>query len=329
MPSPTAEPVVITVSNTQGLELEVMSRGAVIRALRVPDRDGRLDDVVLGYDDVQSYVDDRFYLGAAIGRYANRIAGGRFSLDGRTYQLPINDSPNHLHGGPAGFHTATWQPQAEPGRAVLSYRSVDGEAGYPGNLEVEVSYTLTDANELIVAWRATTDRSTPLNLTQHSYFNLRGAGSGTINQHRLRINADHYLPVDETSIPTGERRAVQGTPFDFTVMRPVLDGRAEAYDHCYVLRGESGVLREAAELYEPKSGRVLTVLTTEPGMQLYTGQFLQLMQGKGATRYQPYCGLCLETQRFPDAPNQPSFPSAILRPGTEFRSTTIIRFGIR
>ena len=306
-----------------------MPRGGAIRALRVPDRHGLFDDVVLGYDDVQSYIDDRFYLGAAIGRYANRIAGGRFTLDGRTYELPVNDPPNHLHGGPAGFHTVSWQLRAESSRALLSYRSPDGEAGYPGNLEVEVSYTLTDANELVVVWRATTDRATPLNVTQHSYFNLRGAGSGTIDQHQLRVNAERYLPVDASSIPTGERRAVQGTPFDFTVMRPVLDGRAEAYDHCYVLNGESGVLRVAAELYEPESGRVLTVLTTEPGMQLYTGQFLQPMRGKGATRYQPFGGLCLETQHFPDSPNQPAFPPAILRPGTEFRSTTIFRFGIR
>ena len=306
-----------------------MQRGAVIRALRVPDRNGRFDDVVLGYDDLQSYIEDRFYLGAVIGRYANRIADGRFHLDGCAYELPVNDPPNHLHGGPAGFHSVTWEMRAEPRRAVLCYRSPDGEAGYPGNLTAEVSYTLTDANELIVAWHAVTDRATPLSLTQHSYFNLGGAGSGTINRHQLRINADRYLPVNATSIPTGERRAVGGTPFDFTVTRPVLDGRAEAYDHCYVLGEESGALHEAAELYEAESGRVLTVLTTEPAMQLYTGQYLQPMQGKGATHYRPYGGICLETQRFPDAPNQPTFPSAILRPGSEFRSTTIFRFGVR
>ena len=306
-----------------------MAHGAVIRALRVPDRDGRSADVVLGYDDLSSYTGDLFYLGAAIGRYANRIAGGRFTLDGRTYELPVNDPPNHLHGGPAGFHTVSWQLHAERSAALLSYHSADGEAGYPGNLDVEVVYALSDANELIVTWRARTDRATPLSLTQHSYFNLAGAGNGTIHEHQLRVNADRYLPVDATSIPTGEQRAVHGSVFDFTRMRAVLDGRAPAYDHCYVLRGYAGRLREAAELYEPASGRVLTVLTTEPGMQLYTGQFLQPMAGKHGTRYQPYSGLCLETQHFPDSPNQPSFPSAIVRPGDEFSSTTIYRFGIR
>ena len=329
MPSPAPDLDVITIRNAHGLELEVLARGAVIRALRVPDRRGRFADVVLGYDDLQSYIDDRFYLGAAIGRYANRIARGRFSLDGKHYELPINDAPNHLHGGPRGFHTVEWVPRVLSHTVLLAHRSAQGSEGYPGNLDLEVAYTLSDENELVVTWRAVTDQATPLNLTQHAYFNLRGAGNGTIHEHQLSINADFYLPVDDTSIPTGELRAVVNTPFDFTTARQVLAGRVEAYDHCYALRSQAGELAQAAELYEPSSGRVLTVLTTEPGMQLYTGQFLQPMAGKQDQHYLPYGGICLETQHFPDSPNQPTFPSSILRAGEEFRSTTIFRFGIR
>jgi aldose 1-epimerase len=311
------------------MRVEIIPRGAVIRALHVPDRHGKLADVVLGYDDLQSYVRDPFYLGAVIGRYANRIARGRFTLDGQVYQLSVNDPPNHLHGGVAGFHAVDWTADADHASVVLRHVSAAGTEGYPGSVEAEVRYTLNDANELAVEFRARSDAPTPLNLTQHSYFNLRGAGRGTIDDHELRISADHYLPVDATNIPTGELREVKGTEFDFTRARRVLDGGRAAYDHCYALREQRGELSQAAELYDPESGRVLTVLTTEPGMQLYTGQFLQPMAGKQGTRYQPLGGICLETQHFPDAPNQPSFPSTIVRPGEEFRSTTVFRFSTR
>jgi aldose 1-epimerase len=329
MSSPAADFDVVRIRNAHGLELDIWPRGAVIHALRVPGRNGQFDDVVLGYDDAPSYINDRFYMGAAIGRYANRIARGRFTLHGRPYQLPINDPPNHLHGGPRGWHTVNWVPRVQGQSVLLAQRSPDGSEGYPGNLDVDVSYTLNDDNELVVAWRAVTDQATPLNVTQHAYFNLRGAGQGTIHDHHLAIHADHYLPVDETTVPTGERRAVAGTAFDFTSSRPVLDGRMDAYDHCYALRAQDGQIAQAAELYEPASGRVLTVLTSEPGMQLYTGQFLQPIAGKDGQHYLPFGGICLETQHFPDSPNQPSFPSTILEPGREFRSTTIFRFGIR
>lgn len=320
---------VITLANRQGTTLEVISRGAIIRALRVPDRNGILDDVVLGYDDLQSYIRDPFYLGAVVGRYANRIARGRFPLDGQVYQLSVNDPPNHLHGGVAGFHAVDWLPRVDGASVVFTHVSEAGTEGYPGNVEAEVSYELTDANELVVRFRAQTDAPTPINLTQHSYFNLRGAGNGTIHDHELAIAADHYLPVDPTSIPTGELREVKGTDFDFTTARRVLDGRRAAYDHCFALREREDRLSQAAELYDARSGRVLTVLTTEPGMQLYTGQFLQPMAGKQGTKYVPFGGICLETQHFPDAPNRPSFPSTILRPDRQFESTTVFRFSTR
>jgi aldose 1-epimerase len=337
--TPDGTPVdIITLVNARGVRLQVLTRGAVIRSLRVPDRDGVLDDVVLGYDSVLDYVMDDLYIGAAIGRYANRIRNGRFALEGRAYELPINQSPNHLHGGPAGFHTKMWHADiasSAGSQAVsLTRTSTDGEEGYPGNLVVDVVYTLTDENELIVEFRAATDQATPINLTQHSYFNLRGAGNGTIHDHVLSINAEGYLPIDETSIPLGHIESVANSPFDFT--KPHAIGAriaadhaqiqsAAGFDHCYVLRG-GPELKPAAQLYEPETGRTLEVLTTEPGMQLYTGQFLKPMKAKDSRMYGPYSGLCLETQHFPDSPNQAEFPSVILRPGERYDSKTVFRF---
>jgi aldose 1-epimerase len=307
--------------------------------LRVPDRDGVLDDVVLGYDTVLDYVTDDLYIGGVIGRYANRIRNGRFELDGRVYELPINHSPNHLHGGPAGFHTAMWHANIVSSAAsqavALSRTSPAGEEGYPGNLSVDVVYTLTDDHDLIVDYKASTDQATPINMTQHSYFNLRGAGSTTIHEHELTVCADGYLPIDKSAIPLGHIEPVAHSPFDFTTPAAIGPRLTEAhpqiepaggFDHCYVLRGQPGELKRAARLHEPHTGRTLEVLTTEPGMQVYTGQFLKPMMAKDGRPYGPYSGLCLETQHFPDSPHHPEFPSVILRPGEQYASRTVLRF---
>lgn len=330
---------IITLVNSRGAQLQVLTRGAVIHALRVPDRDGVLDDVVLGYDTILDYVMDDLYIGGVIGRYANRIRNGRFELDGRVYEVPVNQSPNHLHGGPAGFHTTMWHADitspAGSQAVLLARTSPDGEEGYPGSLAVDVVYTLTDDNDVVIDYRASTDHATPINLTQHSYVNLRGAGCETIHEHELTVWADGYLPIDKTSIPLGRIEPVANTPFDFTQPHAIGPRLAEGhpqiesargFDHCYVLRGESGELKRAAELHEPRTGRTLEILTTEPGIQLYTGQFLKPMKGKDGRTYGPYSGLCLETQHFPDSPNQPQFPSVILRPGERYYSKTVFRF---
>ncbi len=323
-----------------GLEVRVTGYGGIILSLRAPDRDGRLDDVVLGYDRPEDYRDNPAYLGAIIGRYANRIAGGRFTLDGRTYTLATNNPPNHLHGGDRGFDSVEWavEPvETEKGSGLtLTYVSPDGEEGYPGRLEVRVRYVLTE-DALVLDYHATTDRATPVNLTQHSYFNLAGAGRGDILDHVLTLGAHRYTPVDEALIPTGELRDVVGTPFDFR--RPTAIGaridddheqlrRGHGYDHNMVL-GEPGPdgLRFAARVWDPTSGRVLEVRTTEPGMQLYTGNFLDV-EGRDGAHYGARSGLALETQHFPDSPNQPAFPSTIVRPDAPYRSRTVLRFGV-
>jgi aldose 1-epimerase len=330
---------IITLVNARGAELQVLTYGAVIRALRVPDRNGVLDDVVLGYDTLQEYTSDRFFIGAAVGRCANRIRNGHFVLDGRMCALPINDPPHHLHGGPGGFYRRLWSAEIAGSHAVtLSRTSPDGEEGYPGRLDIVLTYTLTDEQELIVEQRAATDRATPVNLTQHSYFNLRGAGRGTIHDHELTLHAVGFLPVDETSIPLDHMNPVANGPFDFARAQPIgvrLQSdheqirHAAGFDHCFVLHSENGALRKAALLYEPSTGRTLEVLTTEPGIQLYTGQFLAPLRGKHGATYGPYSGLCLETQHFPDSPNRPEFPTVVLRPGERFYSRTVFRFGVK
>ena len=331
-----------TLVNSHGIRARVMTHGAVVVSLEVPDRDGRLADVALGFDDMGGYLSDPPYFGAIVGRYGNRIAHGRFTLDGTEYALARNNGENHLHGGVKGFDKVIWEAEevgGSDGPALrLSYLSADGEEGYPGNLSVEVTYTLTEGDELRVDYYATTDQATVLNLTQHTYFNLAGAGEGDILDHELMINADRFTPVDETLIPTGELRKVSGTPLDFTSPTPIgarinQDDEqlrvGQGYDHNFVLRRGKG-LELAARVHEPGSGRVLEVYTTEPGMQFYSGNFLDgTIRGKEGKVYLHRSGFCLETQHFPDSPNQPDFPSTVLRPGEEYRQTTVFRFSTR
>ncbi|WP_232522301.1 galactose-1-epimerase [Marinimicrobium alkaliphilum] len=329
-----------TLNNGNGMEVKLINYGGIITHLYAPDRDGNIADVVLGYDDLQSYVDDNPYFGALIGRFGNRIAGGRFELDGEVYQLATNDGDNHLHGGEEGFDKKLWDAKLvsdERGVGVeLFLLSEDGDQGYPGNLEVTATYILTPDNEVLTEFRAETDKATPVNLTQHSYFNL--AGEGDVLGHLLQINADHYLPV-ENLIPTGELAPVAGTPFDFTSAKPIgQDIRAEhpqlervggGFDHNYVLaRDDQDGMFLAARALEPNSGRVLEVLTDEPGIQFYSGNFLDGgQQGKGQS-YELYNGFCLEPQHFPDAPNQEHFQSTILRPGEVYEMRMSFRFSV-
>lgn len=323
-----------TLTNGKGLRVRIMTYGATVVSLETPDRAGRTADIVLGFDTLEGYLGVNPYFGSIVGRYANRIAKGRFSLDGITYKLATNNGENHLHGGIRGFDKVVWK--AEPVRETgsvgvrLSYLSRDGEEGYPGNLSVTVVYTLTEADELKINYEAITDKPTPVNLTNHSYFNLAGQGEGDILEHELMINADAYTPVDEGLIPTGEILPVKDTPMDFTVLKAIGARIAEVkggYDHNFVLRGGGGRLELAAEVYGPSTGRFLEIDTTEPGIQFYTGNFLDgTITGKGGKVYKQHYGFCLETQHFPDSPNQPGFPSTILRPGEKFTSLTVYRF---
>ncbi len=340
------EPVdLYTLTNRNNVELRVISYGGIITSLRVPDRDGVVADVVLGHDSVQEYAADTSYFGAIIGRVVNRIAGARFTVDGRDYRVTANRPPNHLHGGLLGFDRMVWRVtpvrEASDGPAAgieLRHRSPDGDQGYPGNLDVRVLYVLTDGNELIVDYLATTDQPTPVNLSQHSYFNLAGHGSGDILGHRLWINADEFTPMREDFTPTGRFAPVAGTPFDFrtpTVIGARIGDDDEqlrighGYDHNYVIDREGPGMVQAARLVDPGSGRTLDVRTTEPGMQLYTGNYIEgPVPGKEGRRYGRHSGLSLETQHFPDAPNQPAFPSIILRPGREYRSRTVFGFSV-
>jgi aldose 1-epimerase len=329
-----------TFANRSGMEAAVTNYGGILVSLKVPDRAGALADVVLGFDTLDGYLKGHPYFGAIVGRYGNRIARGRFTLGGVEYKLAVNDGANHLHGGITGFDKALWSARdvstAEAPALELRYLSRDGEEGYPGNLSVRVTYSLNDAGELKIDYLATTDKDTVLNLTNHSYFNLAGQGQGDILGHEVMINADRFLPVDAGLIPTGELRPVRGTPFDFT--QPVAIGarvgqddeqlkRGRGYDHCWVLNSAPGALALAARVREPASGRVLEVLTTEPAVQFYIGNFLDgSLTGKGGKVYGRRYGFCLETQHYPDSPNQPSFPSVVLKPGAEYRSTTVYRF---
>jgi aldose 1-epimerase len=331
-----------TLTNRRGAEAKIINYGGAVVSLRVPDRRGRLGDVVLGFDDFAGYLAQDFYIGVLVGRYANRIANARFRLNGVEYRLAANNGPHNLHGGPRGFDKVFWEARPAASRAgaalELTYLSRDGEEGFPGNLSARVVYTLTDRNELRVDYSATTDKDTVVNLTQHSYFNLAGEGAGDVLGHLLTINAARFTPTDSTSIPTGELRAVRGTPFDFT--RPTRIGArinaddeqlrfGNGYDHNFVVGGRAGALRKAAEVYEPTTGRVMEVWTTEPGVQFYTGNYLAVERGKGGKPYPRRTGFCLETQHYPDSPNRPEFPSVVLRKGGRYRSTTVYRFSAR
>ena len=327
--------------NAGGVEAQLMSYGGAVVSLRVPDRWGRLGDVVLGFDDLEGYVGSAHYSGAIIGRYANRIAHGRFALDGRSVALAANDGPHHLHGGRRGFDKVVWEAEPFEGPdgagVTFSYTSPDGEEGYPGRLAVGVTYILTATNELVFDCRATTDTPTPVNLVQHNYYNLAGDGAADVLAHELRVCADLYLPVDATLIPTGALAAVDGTPFDFREPVPIgarisqeheqlANGRG--YDHTFVLRRSREGLVAAARVFEPTTGRVLEVATTEPGLHFYSGNRLDGRTGKAGRAHRPRAALCLETQHYPDSPNQSCFPSSILRPGQEYRSRTVFAFSV-
>ena len=340
---------VYTLTNDNGMSMRVTNYGGIILSLKAPNREGTFGDVVLGFDSLGAYTRDAYreanpYFGALIGRYGNRIDEGQFSINGQTYTLETNNGPNHLHGGREGFDQVVWNAepyqQADSVGLVLSHTSPDGHGGYPGRLDVEVTYTLTDDNTVVFDYRATTTKPTPVNLTQHSYFNLDGEGDGTILDHRLMINAESFTPVDSTLIPLGDYRDVTSTPFDFTEFTPIgaridtvnrqLD-IAGGYDHNFVLRQQdSDSLHLAARVYEPNSGRLMTVRTTEPGIQFYSGNFLDgSLIGKSGTPYEQHAGFALETQHFPDSPNQPNFPSTLLRPGETYTSRTVYAFSTR
>ena len=330
--------------NSAGTEVKVITFGGIITSIRVPDRQDRFANVALGFESLEKYQAGHPYFGAITGRYANRIAEGRFSLDGNEYTLFVNDGPNSLHGGEKGFDKRIWNARElteglQPG-LELSYRSADGEEGYPGNLDAVVRYTLTDDNAFRIDYRATTDAPTVVNLTNHSYFNLLGEGEGTIYDHILTLNADRFTPIDSNLIPTGELAAVAGSPFDFRNPKAIAAGLrsshaqialAQGYDQNFALNREGlseGELGFAAVVYEPRYGRRMEVWTTEPGIQFYSGNFLDsTLVGSSGRMYRQGDGLALETQHFPNSPNQPQFPSTVLRPGERYESTTVYKFG--
>ena len=334
-----------TLRNTKGLEARITNYGGIVVSLKVPDRNGQFGDVVLGFDDLNGYLSPEFlksnpYFGALIGRYGNRIGGAKFTLDGKMYSLAANNGPNHLHGGMKGFDKVVWEArplQGEEPSLELHYLSKDGEEGYPGNLNVTAVYTLTNDNALKIEFTAATDKNTVVNLTHHSYFNL--AGKGDILGHDVMINADRFTPVDSTLIPTGELKASAGTPFDFTA--PTAIGArinqdneqlkfGKGYDHNWVINKPAGELGVMARVYEPTSGRILEVLSTEPGLQFYSGNFLDgTLKGKGGWVYQFRNGFCMEPQHYPDSPNKPGFPSVVLKPGQAYKNTIIYRFSTK
>jgi len=332
-----------TLRNVHGVEAKITNYGGILVSLKVPDRNGKFDDVVLGFNDLDSYLKGHPYFGALIGRYGNRIAKGRFTLNGVEYKLAVNNGENTLHGGLKGFDKVVWtgkEMKTKAGPAVvLTYLSKDGEEGYPGNLNVRVVYTLTNNNELKIEYSATTDKDTVTNLTHHSYFNLAGEGKGDILNHLVTINANRFLPTDAGSIPTGELRKVTGTPFDFLTPHAIGERinqdeeqlkLGNGYDHTWIINGRPGTLRLAATAYEATSGRTMQVWTTEPGVQFYTGNFLDgTLTGKSGKIYQRRFGFCFESQHYPDSPNHPAFPTTNLKKGATYRSTTIYRFGSR
>jgi len=329
-----------TLKNQHGMEADIITRGAVVTRLLVPDKAGKPGDVVLGFDTLDGYLKENPYFGAIVGRYGNRIAKGRFTLNDKSYTLATNNGPNSLHGGLKGFDKQLWTARpvtSGDGQAVeLTYVSKDGEEGYPGTLTAKVTYTLTNENALRMQYDITTDKDTVANITNHSYFNLAGQGTGDILSHEIMLNADRFTPVDATLIPTGELRPVQGTPFDFR--KPMAIGSrindsdeqikfGKGYDHNFVVNGEMGTLRQAARVTEKTSGRVMDVYTTEPGVQFYTGNFLDgTLKGKGGKVYAFRNGLCLETQHFPNSPNTPSFPTTVIKAGEHYKSQTEYRF---
>ncbi len=334
---------IFTLTNSIGSEVRITNFGGRIVSIKMPDRNGKFADILLGYDSIEAYQKDSFYFGGIIGRYANRIAKGKFSINGKEYSLAVNNGENHLHGGLAKrFDASVWTAKgfARENGAILEIEhfSPDAEEGYPGNLTVRVVYTLTEDNELRIEYSASTDQDTVINLTNHAYFNLAGAGSGTILNHRLQIFADQFTPTDSGSIPTGELRSVRSTPFDFTEAAAIGKRIEESddqlkfgsgYDHNWVLRKKTAGLTMAARVYEPTSGRVLEVLTDQPGIQFYAGNFLADVKGKSGAIYNKREGFCLETQHFPDSPNEPKFPSTLLKKGGKYFTTTVYRFRAR
>jgi aldose 1-epimerase len=329
---------IYTLTNANGLSASVMTYGATLTELHVPDKNGQFGDVVLGFDNLEQYVKGHPYFGSTVGRVANRIAGGKFTLDGKRYNLAINNAPNHLHGGLKAFDKVVWKAsrvRRSAGPAVrFTYHSPDGEEGYPGNLDVTVVYTLTNQNGLRIEYAARTDRDAPVNLTNHTYFNL--VGKEDVLSHQMLLVADRYVPVDATLIPTGELKAVKGTPMDFTAPHAIgerineVGGDPKGYDHCYVLNSGGRSFALGARVSEPTSGRVLEMETTEPGVQFYTGNFLDgSLTGKGGTVYRQYAGFCLEAGHFPDSVHHSNFPSIILRPGQTYRQRTEYRFSTR
>ena len=329
------EPVEIyTITNANGLRAKVMTWGAGLVEMHAPDRDGALADVTLGFDKLDGYLTRHPYFGTTTGRYANRIAKGAFTLDGQTYKLAVNNGPNHLHGGLKGFDQRNWKGEAQANGVRFSYTSADGEEGYPGTLKVAVTYTLTDKNELRIDYEATTDKATVVNLTNHAYWNLAGAGSGDVFEHELTLHAGRFTAVDDTSIPTGKIEPVSGGPMDFTNGKEIGKDFAQVaggYDHNFVIdQPKPGALTLAAEVREPKSGRVMKVSTTEPGVQFYSANYLDgSVIGKGGKACKKNHALCLETQHYPDSPNHPDFPSTVLRPAETFRSTTVYEFSAK
>lgn len=340
------EVTLYTFRDVGGLEMKVTNYGGIIQSLEVPDRHGTNEDITLGFENLRKYRTKSPYFGAIVGRYANRISGGTFKVHGDEFNLPLNDEPHgvpcSLHGGEKGFDSRIWEAEEFEEESVhglrLSRRSEDGEEGYPGNLDVTVTYLLTEDNELQVEYEATTDKATPINLSQHSYFNLKGEGAGKVLEHRLRLLADHYTPVEEGLVPTGDIEPVEGTPLDFTEEHTIgqrIDHDHEqlrlgnGYDHNYVLNHGDGEMGPAARVVEPESGRVMEVRTDQPGVQFYSGNGLNgALVGKSEARYVRHAGLCLETQHFPDSPNHPNFPSTILEPGETFHSKTVFAFSI-
>jgi len=333
---------VVTLRNDSGMEVRVATYGGTILSMRVPDRSGAADDVVLGFDDLTTYFTKSPYFGALIGRYGNRIAKGAFTLDGTRYTLAVNNGPNHLHGGIKGWDKVVWAAEpfqrADGVGVVLKYTSRDGEEGYPGTVDADVTYTLSPTNVFTIDYHATTDKPTVINLTQHTYFNLAGAKAADVLGHELVLNAAAYTPVGDTLIPTGEIASVENTPFDFRTATPIgqrIDTKTpqitygNGYDHNFVLTRTGNGLALAAHVVEPITGRTLEIQTTEPGVQFYTGNFLDgTLTGKGGRVYGRRSGFCLETQHYPDSPNRPNFPSTVLRPGEEYRSRTVWTFGV-
>ncbi len=339
-----AEVEMYTLRNTSGATVKITNYGAIVTSIQMPDKNGNFGEVVLGFGNVKDYLTNDYlssgpYFGAVVGRYGNRIAKGRFSLEGQQYTLATNNGPNHLHGGLKGFDKKVWQAQKIQGDTTaklhLMYRSPDGEEGYPGTLQTSVTYTLTDNNELRIEYQATTDKPTIVNLTNHSYFNLAQDSAANVLDHQVTINAGRYVAVDKTLIPTGQLPSVKGTPMDFTTPHAIGEriGKVEGgYDHTWVFdrTGSDGDLFLGARVVAPASGRVMEVLTDQPGVQFYTGNFLNgTFRGHGGRTYVKNYGFCLETQHFPDSPNQPGFPSVVLRPGTSYQTTTVYRFSVQ